>query len=276
MPPMRYHGPMHYRTASLAAFALLGLVGCASQPVSVGMLAPQPATQTPPAAAPAKVVKSYLSTEAVQRCADDFLGHYKVDGRMVVIPAGANDFERMVTKHIGVGSSAAVTASSQADGKSEEKESLWDFRRALGAKFSPEKCGEIKAFIDVAFSDAKRVNTLVKKQFNRPRPSEADPEHPKQNPSFPSGHATTAGLRYKLLAAVTEASADEEIELFKQGWFMCFERLVVGVHYPSDVAAGFLLGEMIADEVLKEAKEKPDGEVGRALWGAREEWKKVK
>ncbi len=244
------------------------------------MLSPQPATQTPvvqPAAAPAaKAVKGYLSAQAVQSCADAFLAHYKSGDELVAIPAAANDLERMVTKHVGVGSSPAITASSQADGKSEESESLWEFHRALGPKFSARNCGEIKAFIDLAFVDAKRVNSLVKKQFNRPRPSEADPKHPKQNPSFPSGHATTAGLRYKLLAAVSEASPDAEIELFKQGWFMCYERLVVGVHYPSDIAAGFLLGEMVADHVLKQAAADPSGEAGKALRAAKEQWRAVK
>ena len=268
------HNTFHSRVLAHASITLLLiLAGCAARSQDAAVDARTPTQPTAQSAAPAaKEVKRFLSDDSVQACVEAFLRHYKTGDALVSIPPAANDFERMIVNHIAQGSSPVLTDAAKTDAKTDEAETLWDFRRALGPAFSPAKCGEIKTFIDVAFMDAKRVNSAVKKRFNRPRPSEADPEHPKSNPSFPSGHATTAGLRYKLLTAVTQATPDQEIELFKQAWFMCYERLIVGVHYPSDIAAGFELGEMVADELLKQAMEKSDSDVGRAFKKAKEQW----
>lgn len=260
--------PRHLPRLALAILLIAGSQTCAA-------LA-QTAVADPPAVmAPAKGDR-FLSTEAVQHLADAFVEAYKVDTKLAPIPKASNDFERIVNKQLIDASTPAIAESAKADAKTDEKESLWSFATALGPKFTSANCPDIKAFMDTAFTDAKRVNTAAKKQFNRPRPFEEDPDHPKSNPSFPSGHSTTAGLRARLLAAVTEADPTTEIEIFKQGWFMCYQRLAVNVHYPSDVAAGFALGEMVADAILKDAKDNPEGPVAKSLQKARDEWKRVK
>jgi membrane-associated phospholipid phosphatase len=69
------------------------------------------------------------------------------------------------------------------------------------------------------------------------------------SPSFPSGHAASAVSIYLLLAYVL--ARDLKSEGFRFDivyWFAVvallvgLSRIVIGVHYPSDVAAGFLLG----------------------------------
>jgi hypothetical protein len=242
------------------------------------LAAAQTAVADPPAAAKMAPAtgERFLSAERVQQLADAFTEAYKVDGTLAPVPKASNDFERIINTQLIASSSPVIAAAAKEDAKTDEKDTLWSFSAALGPNFNATSCPDIKAFMDTAFTDAKRVNSAAKKQFKRPRPSEADPDNPKSNPSFPSGHSTTAGLRYRLLTAVTGADAKTEIELFKQGWFMCFERLAVNVHYASDVAAGFVLGEMVADALLKDATENPEGPIAKSLQKARDEWQRVK
>ncbi len=274
-PPLLYHGRMQSplrRRSSLWFFAAtltLTLPGCRSQETGSPH---ETAAHTSAAATP----EAFLTPEAAARCVDSFLKPYLSAGAATPFPDTSNDLERFINGQINATTSAVIATSAQADSAAPEKDTLWEFNRALGPRFTPANCPKIKDFIDVAFTDAKRVNSTIKKRFNRPRPGETDPAHPKMNPSFPSGHSTTAGLRYRLLTAITDAPPDAEIELFKQAWFMCFQRLAVNVHYSSDISAGFVLGEMVADEVLKQAAAEPDGNAGRALAAAKQQWKSLR
>lgn len=264
-----------FGTGFFFAAVVLLAVGCRSR----DSIAPPPAAQAAPAPplAPASTAahETFLTPEAAVRCVDQFLRPYTSGDAILRFPAASNDLERIINRQVVSTNSGVITRAAQADDASTEKESLWEFRRALGPKFTAANCPATEDFIAVAFADAKRINTALKKRFNRPRPNEADRDHPKLNPSFPGGHATTAGLRYRLLVAVTGASPDLEVEIFKQAWFMGFERIGVNMHYASDVAAGFVLGEMVADEVLRQAAAEPNGSAGKALAAAKEQWKSL-
>ena len=65
--------------------------------------------------------------------------------------------------------------------------------------------------------------------------------------SFPSGHSTAAFL----FAALVVASFPVWAPVF-YGWATCvaISRVALGVHYPSDVVAGAILGTMIAGFVV--------------------------
>ncbi|MFC4776866.1 phosphatase PAP2 family protein [Paenibacillus sp. GCM10023252] len=93
---------------------------------------------------------------------------------------------------------------------------------------------------------------IVKRKFKRLRPYQAFPEvntclRPLQDSSFPSGHTTaifawltpillTDGLWY---AVVVPAAVIAGVSV---GW----SRMYLGLHYPSDVAAGAVLGSLTA------------------------------
>jgi undecaprenyl-diphosphatase len=81
----------------------------------------------------------------------------------------------------------------------------------------------------------------VKRVVRRPRPAHVEPlVRTAGRHSFPSSHATSATA-----AAVVFGTLGARA-LPPLAAAMCLSRLVVGVHYPSDVAAGAALGALTA------------------------------
>ncbi|MFG2128103.1 phosphatase PAP2 family protein [Streptomyces sp. NPDC048751] len=81
----------------------------------------------------------------------------------------------------------------------------------------------------------------VKRIVRRPRPAHVEPlVRTAGRHSFPSSHATSAAA-----AAVAFGALGAHV-VTPLAAAMCLSRLVVGVHYPSDVAAGAALGALTA------------------------------
>lgn len=108
------------------------------------------------------------------------------------------------------------------------------------------------ALLHAAIYDATIAAWDSKYTYNRPRPSEVEPAlttaipNP-DSPSYPSEYAVTAGAAAAVLgwlfpddAALFEAQAQQAVE----------SRLLAGVEYPSDVAAGLDLGQKVAGLVI--------------------------
>ena len=92
------------------------------------------------------------------------------------------------------------------------------------------------------------ISNLLKTAFDRPRP---DIEHAVRvfTPSFPSGHAMLSAVTFLTLGAVlTRASADWRVKLYFLVVAVLLtilvgtSRVYLGVHYPSDVVAGWCVG----------------------------------
>ncbi|MER6628105.1 phosphatase PAP2 family protein [Streptomyces sp. NPDC000987] len=88
---------------------------------------------------------------------------------------------------------------------------------------------------------AHAVSMGVKRVVRRPRPAHVEPlVRTAGRHSFPSSHASSA------VAAAVAYGALGAYVIPPLAAAVCLSRLVVGVHYPSDVAAGALLGALTA------------------------------
>ena len=92
------------------------------------------------------------------------------------------------------------------------------------------------------------LSNILKHGFDRPRP---DLEHAAQvfSPSFPSGHATLSAVTFLTLGGLlTRTNADWRVKLYFLSVAIALtlivglSRVYLGVHYPSDVLAGWCVG----------------------------------
>jgi membrane-associated phospholipid phosphatase len=131
------------------------------------------------------------------------------------------------------------------------------------------------ALLNVAIYDATIAAWDAKYTYNRPRPSAVSPTLTTSlptpaSPSYPCEHAVAAGAASTVLAYLFPKAAQLFAEKAAEAGR---SRLLAGVQYPSDVAAGLDLGRRVAKMVIERAK--ADGSdakwtgtvpVGPGLW----------
>jgi undecaprenyl-diphosphatase len=93
------------------------------------------------------------------------------------------------------------------------------------------------------------VNNILKVVFNRARPEVMEWAAEVRTLSFPSGHAMSAIMAYGTVAYLV-GRLEPTLRMRRATWAMAaiiilgigFSRIYLGVHYPSDVLAGFIAG----------------------------------
>ncbi|WP_408096583.1 phosphatase PAP2 family protein [Peredibacter sp. HCB2-198] len=95
---------------------------------------------------------------------------------------------------------------------------------------------------------------LAKKLYGRPRPylshRDLKPCIKKEtSESYPSGHATVARVFARLLAHRFPKRAEAFINAANQA---ALNRVIGGVHYPSDINAGIKLGDYLASKMIRD------------------------
>jgi len=143
---------------------------------------------------------------------------------------------------------AEMVAYAQAD----QKINVFRFADILGAQFTSANLPLTDALFVKAINTSELLTKEAKKFFNRPRPFVSDTslkptlDHP-PNASYPSGHSTGGNLFAILLAnMIPEKSA----EIFARGQAFAQNRVIGGVHYPSDIAAGRICATIVADRLF--------------------------
>jgi acid phosphatase (class A) len=100
--------------------------------------------------------------------------------------------------------------------------------------------------------DIKTITTLAKAKWERKRPPYVDDRikpcvKVEENGSYPSAHAVRGVVWSRILA---EMFPEKKDDLLKRGLLMGEDRVISGIHFPSDVTAGQKLGDAIADKLL--------------------------
>ena len=139
---------------------------------------------------------------------------------------------------------------------SQEALTIATFQSAMGERFRDGNLQPVGELLKKADKDAKYFSDIAKKTFHRPRPFLADPRIKPVFPNelgyaYPSGHAMRGILYATILAEIAPECREALLERGREiGW----NRLVAGVHHPSDVMAGRVLGQALAQALLAEPK----------------------
>ncbi|HEU0016445.1 MAG TPA: phosphatase PAP2 family protein [Longimicrobium sp.] len=127
---------------------------------------------------------------------------------------------------------------------------VWVLAMVTGVFLWQTKHRYSAALIVIALLGSGLINASLKMAFDRPRPSVFEWRTPHVGlQSFPSGHSMTAMVVYATLAYLVARL--EPTRLMRRLTFLLagtiilgigLSRLYLGVHYPSDVLAGFITG----------------------------------
>lgn len=139
--------------------------------------------------------------------------------------------------------------------RADVKKSVFRFADVLGPSFNEANLPKTAALFDAASHDASTIAKSGKDFFSRARPYVANsavhpsvPLNPKDGyDSYPSGHATFGYMSAILLAQMVPEKRDA---IFARGREFGENRVVDGVHYPSDVEAGRIDGTLVAEALM--------------------------
>jgi acid phosphatase (class A) len=113
--------------------------------------------------------------------------------------------------------------------------------------------GEVKEFFNRVSSDLGSAVDNMKDRYRRPRPYNAYPDqvHPcidkSRGYSYPSGHATFSRV---FAGVMSDIVPERRYEFFDRAREIAQDRVIGGVHYPADIAAGEAFGDMFHAELL--------------------------
>lgn len=246
------------KTAIVIA-CVLAFAGCQSPPHATPATPPTDAGKPVASAAAAKAeyVPRYLDRDAIARLKS-------------ALPSPPED-RGALTRGEGdliLAMQAEATPQARERAKSEESLRVWVYADVLGDGFNKDKMPKTYEVMRAAEKDSAVITRALKERWARKRPPVQDDRItasvglPKED-SYPSGHSVRAMLWACLL---TKLAPEHEQQLLQRARLAAYDRVIGGVHYPTDVAAGISLGRMIAEEITQSAEFKKDIAELKAEW----------
>ncbi|HYD60740.1 MAG TPA: phosphatase PAP2 family protein [Noviherbaspirillum sp.] len=128
------------------------------------------------------------------------------------------------------------------------EQSIFRFADVMGDKFKKDNLPKTAKLFETLYNTESALNKQGKEKWNRVRPPLADARIKpvakySSSGSYPSGHATFAYLSAIVLAEIVPEKREQ---IFQRAIEFGNNRVIGGVHYPSDIDAGRHLATMIA------------------------------
>ena len=148
---------------------------------------------------------------------------------------------------------AARTPESVAAAEADAVVSVFRFADVLGANFTGDRLPITAALFKAVAKDATTIGRRAKDDWHRPRPYRTnDSIKPlvdvSTDGSYPSGHAMFGCMTAVLLGVMVP---EQRAALLARGQAYAHNRVVAGVHYPTDVEAGCTSGRIVAAVLLQ-------------------------
>ncbi len=125
------------------------------------------------------------------------------------------------------------------------KRSVFFFAASVGDGFTAARLPKTAAFFTRVGSDVEKLVDIAKAYWERPRPTSSG----KAEGSYPSGHAAFASSTAIVLAQLLPSKRDA---IFTQARLFAENRIILGRHFPSDVAAGWTAGSLAAAAMMQD------------------------
>jgi acid phosphatase (class A) len=187
---------------------------------------------------------------------------------LLLPPPPAGD-SAQTKSELGVILTIQVTRTKEMEARAiaDAKENIWRFADAVNSpKFTPEGLPKFAAFFDRVIETEAAVVDPAKDVWKRPRPHlYSDLVHPvvplSKSGSYPSGHATVGTLMGIELANMLP---EKRAEIMARAWEFGQNRVVGGIHYPSDIEMGRISGTVIAQTISTHPDFKAEFEAAKA------------
>lgn len=187
--------------------------------------------------------------------AQPFTTAQQVDLTHILPPPPANDSaqtQRELREVLDMQQKRTPEMASQA--KADVEENVWVYSNVMGPKFNAKALPAVSAFFDRIVATEAAVVDPAKDFWKRPRPhildSRIEPIVKRSSSgSWPSGHTTLGTLMGITLANMVP---EKRAAIMTRAWQYGDNRVVAGIHYPSDIEMGRIAGSVISQQISQQ------------------------